>query len=72
MLVDNNGPEVSMVNAVIAARPMALGFTSPGVPGGTVTLNATAASANLSMKLGDAFVYACTAKGHVADASATV
>lgn len=68
MLVDNNGPEVDMVNAVNEARPMEMGFKFP-VQGVDATFKATAANAKIGQKLGDACVVSCTAKGHVLTSS---
>lgn len=68
MLVDNNGPELDMVNAVTEARPMLIGFKFPNL-GVNMSCKATAASATVGQSLGDTCVVSCTAKGYVEDST---
>lgn len=68
MKVDNNGPEIDMINAVNEGRPMNLGFKFPNISVNT-TIRATAASATVTQGLGDVCIVSCTAKGSSDDST---
>ena len=67
MKVDNNGPELAAVTAVINAVIGEVGWKFPG----NISINATAmwTAAKPAQKLGDAWVIPCTMMGSITDAT---
>lgn len=65
MLIDNDGPEVAWFSLVMqGAIAIPIGFTFPQL-GVDATFTVAAGTGNLTQKLGDPGVVACTAKGSV-------
>lgn len=65
LLVDDTGPEIPMIEAVLNASALALGWKFPGNV--TISLDTNASSAKPAQKLGDVWTIGCEAMGHVVD-----